>query len=190
MDDREFADLLDRYAPLVCSIAVRYGLKADEVDDVYCETVTWGWEHRHESRSREHFPRWLASVARFKTLEHIRARRRSGVPIEHVAEPVDEGRLPEDLAILAEDLARLFDALEKLTPKQRVLVERLFLSPRRVSYADIAAELGVSVGSLGRMRQRALTRLRRLLGEVSTAPEGGAEPEDGPPDPGRPPPPD
>jgi RNA polymerase sigma factor (sigma-70 family) len=108
-------------------------------------------------------PRWLARIAHYKAYERLRQRDRGTAPAGGVAEPLAPGLLPEEVAIEAESLARLYDALEQLTDKQRRLIELLFLSPTPLSYVEVAAELQVKVGTLGRMRRRALERLRRLL---------------------------
>ncbi len=166
MDEGELFELLERYAPLICSIAVRHGLHSDEVDDVYQNVAHFVVEHRDQVRDRDSVPRWLARIARYKSLEQLRRRGRGKSLPDQVAELPDANPLPEELAIMAEQQARILDALQKLTPKQRELITALFLSGDPISYAELAARLGVSPGSLGRMRQRGLDRLRRELEDL------------------------
>ncbi|MGW0416079.1 RNA polymerase sigma factor, partial [Streptomyces collinus] len=79
------------------------------------------------------------------------------------AEPVDEGRPdPEQLALSAARHRALRDAVRRLPGRCPRLMEAL-LSPRDLTYREIAGELGISQGSLGPERSRCLGCLRRLL---------------------------
>ena len=47
----------------------------------------------------------------------------------------------------------------------RDLLSALYLEPEQPSYAEVAARLGMAVGSVGPTRIRCLKRLREMLGE-------------------------
>ena len=47
----------------------------------------------------------------------------------------------------------------------RDLLIALYLDPKQPSYAEVAARLGMAVGSVGPTRIRCLKRLRQVLGE-------------------------
>jgi DNA-directed RNA polymerase specialized sigma24 family protein len=60
----------------------------------------------------------------------------------------------------------LRDAMAALSPQCRRLVELLFfVSPAR-PYNEVAAELGLAVGSIGFTRQKCMDRLRKHLAEL------------------------
>jgi DNA-directed RNA polymerase specialized sigma24 family protein len=56
--------------------------------------------------------------------------------------------------------------LAVLTPQCRRLVELLFYETPTRPYTEVAAELGLAVGSIGFTRQKCLERLRGKLEEL------------------------
>jgi DNA-directed RNA polymerase specialized sigma24 family protein len=54
-------------------------------------------------------------------------------------------------------------ALQRLDARSRDLLALLFQQDEPLAYADIAARLGISEGSIGPTRMRALAKLRDLL---------------------------
>jgi DNA-directed RNA polymerase specialized sigma24 family protein len=63
---------------------------------------------------------------------------------------------------LAECRGNLARILERVTERQRTLLAMLVASPP-MSYSQIAARLGMPVGSIGPTRARILARLREAL---------------------------
>jgi len=57
----------------------------------------------------------------------------------------------------------LREAVAALTPQCRRLVELLFFETPPRPYGQVAAELGLAVGSIGFTRQKCMDRLRRQL---------------------------
>ncbi|WP_432090494.1 sigma-70 family RNA polymerase sigma factor [Streptomyces sp. NRRL F-5630] len=80
-----------------------------------------------------------------------------------VPEPADPRPGPEQQHIDAELLRSVREAAGRLPGRCQVLV-RALLSPRDLTYREIAAELGMSQGSLGPRRSHCLNCLGRLLG--------------------------
>ncbi|MER6675889.1 sigma-70 family RNA polymerase sigma factor [Streptomyces sp. NPDC000983] len=104
--------------------------------------------------------RWLRSAVRS---EVRRSRRTTRLEHPYGAEPADEAAPgPEGLALRAARHRALRDAVRRLPGRCPRLVEAL-LSPRDLTYREIAGELGISQGSLGPERSRCLGCLRRLL---------------------------
>ncbi|ARP69344.1 sigma-70 family RNA polymerase sigma factor [Streptomyces pluripotens] len=104
--------------------------------------------------------RWLRSAVR---AEVRRSRRTSRLERPYGIEPADDGRSgPEQLALTAARHRALRDAVRRLPGRCPRLMEAL-LSPRDLTYREIARELGISQGSLGPERSRCLGCLRRLL---------------------------
>ena len=57
----------------------------------------------------------------------------------------------------------VYQAVQQLGEPCRTLITALFFEPTEPSYAEIAAQLGRPVGSIGPVRARCLARLRPLL---------------------------
>jgi RNA polymerase sigma factor (sigma-70 family) len=66
----------------------------------------------------------------------------------------------------AEQEQSLRQAMSELPPRCRQLVHMLFFDEPARPYQEIAAELGIAVGSIGFIRQRCLERLRKRLLET------------------------
>lgn len=109
-------------------------------------------------------PRWLRSAVRS---EARRSRRRSHFERPYGTGPAgdpadDPDRDPELLALAAARRRALREAVRRLPGRCPRLLEAL-LSPKDLTYREIAGELGISQGSLGPERSRCLGCLRRLL---------------------------
>ncbi|MFF7125067.1 sigma-70 family RNA polymerase sigma factor [Streptomyces sp. NPDC008240] len=103
---------------------------------------------------------WLRKAVR---AEARRSRRTTSIERPYDVEPADDTRSdPEQLALAAARYRALRDAARRLPGRCPRLIEAL-LSPRDLTYREIAGELGISQGSLGPERSRCLGCLRRLL---------------------------
>jgi RNA polymerase sigma factor (sigma-70 family) len=103
---------------------------------------------------------WLRRAVR---AESRRTRRTTRLERPYRGEPADDGgRTPEQLALAAARRRALHDAVRRLPGRCPRLMAAL-LSPRDLTYREIAGELGISQGSLGPERSRCLGCLRRLL---------------------------
>jgi RNA polymerase sigma factor (sigma-70 family) len=105
-------------------------------------------------------PGWLRKAVR---AEARRSRRTARLERSYGGEPADDlcpG--PEQHALTAARHRALRDAVRRLPGRCPRLMEAL-LSPRDLTYREIAGELGISQGSLGPERSRCLGCLRRLL---------------------------
>jgi RNA polymerase sigma factor (sigma-70 family) len=104
--------------------------------------------------------RWLRSAVR---TEVRRTRRTARAERPYGTEPTDAAdRDPEEHALAAARHRALRAAVRRLPGRCPRLMEAL-LSPKDLTYREIAGELGISQGSLGPERSRCLGCLRRLL---------------------------
>ncbi|GGJ00863.1 sigma-70 family RNA polymerase sigma factor [Streptomyces brasiliensis] len=103
---------------------------------------------------------WLRRAVR---AEARRSRRRTRTERPYDGEPADDrGPGPEQIALTAARHRALREAVRRLPGRCPRLIEAL-LSPKDLTYREIAGELGISQGSLGPERSRCLGCLRRLL---------------------------
>ncbi|EYT78466.1 RNA polymerase sigma factor [Streptomyces sp. Tu 6176] len=103
---------------------------------------------------------WLRRAVRS---EARRTRRTVSVERPYGPEPAEDSeRGPEPMALAAARERALREAVRRLPGRCPRLLEAL-LSPRDLTYREIAGELGISQGSLGPERSRCLGCLRRLL---------------------------
>lgn len=158
-DQAAWAELVRRYESLIRRIAQRHRLSAADTEDIVQLTWLRLAEHIWEIRDPARIAGWLACTARNECIQLFR-RRRCTVSLDGLDLPADEHAQPEAVVAAADERHRLAAALRTLPPRQEQLM-RVLLAPSGPSYADAARILGLEIGSVGPLRQRALARLRR-----------------------------
>ena len=159
--------LLDRYERLVFSVPRRYGLSREDAADITQLTFTILFQGMDTLSEESTLGAWLTTVARRHTWRRLDRKRREeagwyGSSSEKISMLADTG---------AEDIERweltewLDYGLSLVGKPCRDLLSALYLDPKQPSYAEVAARLGMAVGSVGPTRIRCLKRLRRVLGE-------------------------
>ncbi|WP_344263955.1 RNA polymerase sigma factor [Actinomadura napierensis] len=168
-DGAAWTRLVERYSGLLWSIARSHGLDDADAGDV----VQTSWLRLVERIGALDDPAatgcWLATTARNECLRLVRRRARelppaalvthgglglSGVPGTY------RGSGPDEVAVVRDRVGRVGAALDALPRRCRTLL-RLFA--QAASYAELAAALGIPVGSVGPTRARCLSALRRLV---------------------------
>lgn len=156
--------LVARHAPFVQAEARRQLLRyrgraaAADVEDasqeVFALLLRDGARTLRQFRQESSLSTWLAYVVRSVCRQLSRQDRTAGfAPREIVAEPPSEEDLP------VEGLAQ---AVARLPARDRKLLRLFFTEGRK--YREIAAELGISINSVGPLLARAVAAARRLLG--------------------------
>ncbi|GIV75431.1 MULTISPECIES: RNA polymerase sigma factor [Caldilinea] len=166
--------LVERYARLVRSVPVRYGLTADEVDDVAQEVFLALAQSLHEIEDPERLSGWLATTTRRFTWRALqRQRREQLVAPPNDADPPTSPALPSVSNFTLDDLLNgwfrqeaLEQALRQLSTRCQELLHLLFLDEQQPDYDEISRRLNIPKGSIGPTRNRCLQRLRSLLEEV------------------------
>jgi RNA polymerase sigma factor (sigma-70 family) len=162
-DQEAWNEIVERYAPLVWSICVRYKLDRQDIDDVGQSVWLLLVEHIGSLREAAALPGWLATTTRHECLRVLRAGQRQGhaglPPEEQMPGDPDAATVEQEL-IKAERNAALRAALAELPDRCRELLSMLISDPPP-AYTQISAELGIAVGSIGPIRARCLERLRR-----------------------------
>jgi RNA polymerase sigma factor (sigma-70 family) len=162
--DKEAWDaLVERYAPLVWSVCRRHRLDRADAEDV-AQTV---WlrlvDQLDRLRDPEALPGWLVTTTRrecLQTLEKACRTVKLGLVLDAEDAPDPQAATAEQELLAAERRAALREAFTGLPPHCQRLLALLIQDPP-VSYAEISARLGISIGSIGPIRSRCLARLRR-----------------------------
>ncbi len=174
-------ELIKRYANLVHSVPVRYGLSPMEVDDIGQEVFLILAQSLHQIDDPERLPAWLMTTTRRVTWRAIQKRRREqpGNAAEfteefHTEENSGTGAtsgqllsssMPTMQEVLQEWIHQeaLQAGMERLEDRCRQLLSMLFLDPEEPSYDEISARLEMPLGSIGPTRNRCLRKLRDIL---------------------------
>lgn len=156
--------LVDQFARLVWSVTRDHGLSPPDAADVSQTTWLRLAEHLHRLRDPERVGLWLVTTARNESLRTLRRRQREDLadPASHTLDRASAGAddSVERGVLEAERDAALWRAFETLSPPCKVLLRTLMVDPSP-SYAEVSAQLGMPVGSIGPTRNRCIDRLRR-----------------------------
>ena len=162
-DEDAWGALIDRYKNLIFSIPIKYGFSSDDAADVFQSVCLDFLRELPRLRDVKALPKWLIQVT-----AHACMRRRAQQPPEDPAEEMET--LPDTRQMMPEDRLHelnqeqaLRNALANLSPRCQKLVSMLFYETPSRPYAEIAAQLGLAVGSIGFIRGRCLGKLRQAL---------------------------
>jgi RNA polymerase sigma factor (sigma-70 family) len=162
-DQAAWNGIVERYAPLVWSICIRYRLSSHDTEDVGQSVWLLLVEHLGNLREPAALPGWLATTTQRECQRVLRAARRydrfGPVPDELPPPPAEDIVIEQEI-ITAERNAALRAAFGELTPRCQELLSMLITDPPP-SYAEISSTLQIPVGSIGPQRARCLERLRR-----------------------------
>ena len=166
-DAGAWAALVDRFAPLVWSIARSYRLSQQDAADVSQTTWLRLAEHIHHVRQPERVGAWLATTAGRESLAVIRRGQRQVPSEESTLTEVLDGDSSDETAertLRAAESAELWRAFSALPARSQLLLRLLFSDPQP-SYQEIATLTGMPIGSIGPTRARCLRELRQLLND-------------------------
>jgi RNA polymerase sigma factor (sigma-70 family) len=159
--------LLDRYEQLVFSVPRRYGLSREDAADITQLTFTILFQSINTLPENSTLGAWLITVARRHTWRLLERKRR-----EEAGGYVSSNDTTSNLANTGPEDMDLWELTEWLHHGLSIVGERcrdllfaLYLDSKQPSYAEVAARLGMAVGSVGPTRIRCLKRLRQVMGE-------------------------
>ena len=159
------AELYDRHAASIYSLALRILGDAADAEDVVQDVFTQAWRQssRYEA-SRGAVGAWLLTLARSRAIDRLRARRaRPGaVTDDRAADRVADAGPAADAQVLSfEQVSRVRAALDELPLLQRAAIELAYFEG--LSHAEIAARLEQPLGTVKTRIRLAMVKLRDAL---------------------------
>ena len=159
--------LVEAFTPYLFAVASTFRLGSADAAEVVQTTWLRLVEHLDAINQPEALGGWLATTARREALRLVRTRGR-----EQLTDDVEIGAAspssglpdPEQHAIDADRSRMLCHAFGRLPENCQVLLHLMAVGV--LSYAEIAAQLEMPIGSIGPTRGRCLGRLRRLMAEL------------------------
>lgn len=166
-DQSAWVRIVDRYAPLVWSVARSFRLNSADAADVHQATWLRLVEQLDSIRDPERLGAWLATTARREALALLRrASRDLPTGDMHLLEPrfgsSAPDQAPDSQLLRRERDVDLWDAIGRLPGNCRNLLRLLLIDPPP-SYAEVSEALDIPVGSIGPTRARCLEHLRRSV---------------------------
>jgi RNA polymerase sigma factor (sigma-70 family) len=157
--DGAIADVYAALSPMVLGYLRRF-VPPDEAEDVLQRVFYEVWRHKDRYDPSRSLGAWVLGIANKRAIDHVRRQRRTAVPVDELY-----GIAGEDGRELAERYARaseVRDALSRLPDEQREVLRLAYFGD--CTQTQIAAQLGVPLGTVKARTFRGLRRLGQLLG--------------------------
>ena len=160
-DEEAWRTLLARYSALIYSIPLRYRLGRDFADDVFQSVATTLFERLQLIADPTCLPKWILVTTVRRAQRMSRERVGAGAGTADAGDPADPAPTIETAVIREQTAEQVRAALAELPSRDREILIDLF--QEELPYAAVARRHQVAIGTLGSLRARALTRLRRVL---------------------------
>jgi RNA polymerase sigma factor (sigma-70 family) len=164
-DQSAWRELVRRHERVIRSVTWKYRLTDEDAADVLQNTWLQLATHLRTLRSPAFLPGWLATTARNNCLKLLSGQREHATALDHLDRPSEEPG-PAEHAVRQDVSSIVQSALTRLPARDERLL-RLLMQSARPGYREIAADLGIPIGSIGPTRLRALSRMRAELAAAS-----------------------
>lgn len=164
-DELAWSALIDRYKHLIYSVPCKYRATPEEAADIFQAVCIELFTRLPRLRKVESLRAWLLTVAAHQCF-HWKRRHKTRTEREHELDDVSvaaSSPLAPDIQAALEREQTVRDAVRRLPPRCRELVQLLFFEEPPVPYKEVAARLGLATGSIGFIRGRCLKRLQQAL---------------------------
>ena len=168
-DANAWERLLGHYERLVFSIALGYGLSPDDAADIAQITFTILLQQLDTLPEDVHLAGWLATVARRHTWRALARQRREVVGAEADLSENEALGGTADPRERSELLVWVAHGLRLLDERCSQLLFSLYFDDQQPSYAQVAEQMHMPLGSIGPTRARCLEQMKRLLNSAAPA---------------------
>jgi RNA polymerase sigma factor (sigma-70 family) len=167
-DEAAWHQLIDRYTRLIYSTALKLGLTREEATDIFQAVCLDLVNELPRLRDPQALPMWLMQVTRHKVVKWKRKSERyvPDEPSRSEQMPAPDQDMPDSFITDLQKTQAVREAVDALSARCRQMVQMLFFEETPRPYRDVAAELGVAVGSIGFLRSRCLDKLRTALERI------------------------
>ena len=166
-DPDALADLYDRHARVVFSLAFRILRDQGDAEDVVQEVFSQAWKQagRYDTR-RGHVIGWLLTMTKSRAIDRLRSRRvRPDAVVDEsaVLDLPDRAELPDAQLEWAGRASQIRSAFEGLPLLQRAAIELAFYEG--LTHAEIADRLEVPLGTVKTRIRQGLLKMKDRLGD-------------------------
>jgi RNA polymerase sigma-70 factor, ECF subfamily len=165
-DKRALAALYDRHAPALLALSRKILGDDRDAEDLVHDVFLEAWRSaRDYDRTRGTVRAWLVMRGRSRAIDRMRARNRARGFLAEVAHvrSLHDGAADPSVSL---DHSRVRGALAELPFEQRILVELGYFGG--LSSAEIAARLGLPIGTVKSRVARAIRALRARFSAASS----------------------
>lgn len=168
-DRTAFGELFEYFGPRLKTYFIRAGLTAALAEELAQETMINVWRKAEQfDPARAGASTWIFVIARNLRIDHLRRLRSERAVLDDPSaafEPAEAPALADSAVETDERERRVRAALAQLSAEQATVVRLSFFSD--TPHGEIAAQLGIPLGTVKSRIRLAMARLRELLGEES-----------------------
>lgn len=164
--DRDaFARLFQLFAPRLKSYLIGLGTTPPAAEELAQEAMLSVWRKAaFFDRSRAGASTWIFTIARNLRIDAARRERSALAYAVDLSEEPDAPEQPDAIVSGAERDLKVREALKSLTPDQVTVVRMSFFQEK--PHSEIAADLGIPLGTVKSRVRLAMARLRERLEEL------------------------
>jgi RNA polymerase sigma-70 factor, ECF subfamily len=159
-DAGAFDEVVRLHRLAVYRVARRMTGSHEEADEVAQETFVRAWRSFDGFRGESRLRTWMIRIA-VNVSRSVRARRAPVVDLAEAGDPSDAAESAESAASRRQAGARVRAAVATLPPRQREVVTLKIFSD--MTYEDVAAAMGLTVGAVKAHFHQAVANLRRRM---------------------------
>ena len=165
-DSVAFETLFKRYREEIYALCISRTMgNTEDVSDLVQETFVKVYLNLAKYDPRYTFGQWIYTIARNTFIDYVR-RRRDNLSIDSITSPsvaptADEE--PDSRIINEQHSVQIARCMDSLPEKYRQMAELRFV--REMSYEEIAAQVGLPIGTVKTQIHRARERLTKLISE-------------------------
>lgn len=176
--DARFAELAARVKPGLLAVIQSVGLIGqDQVENIAQEALAKAWRHPGFDPTRPGAANWLRKAALRLTLSWLRSKDSASVSLDVLNAAIRSSGSRDSLSCLMEDKAardpadeairreraeRVHEALQRIPPDQREVLERFYFRGEGTQ-GEIAASMGISVAAFNSRLNRGRLALKQDL---------------------------
>lgn len=167
-DQAALAALYDRYARILYAVAFKSLGSAQESEEVVLDVFSQVWRTAaNYDLTRSRIDTWLFMIARSRTLDRLRRlQRATKIALASAdaakSQPHQQSGDPIEDVLLLERRAHVLTAIAQLPEEQRQAIELAYY--KGLTQLEIAAQLGLSLGTIKTRIRLGLSKLRIALG--------------------------
>lgn len=168
-DQQAWARLVKTYRGLVYAIAARFGASRDDAADIFQGVCIEAFNSLPQLKNAGSLRSWLITLTVRQSVQWKR-RRFNHVELDAMGPEQAEGiSIDPDIPKIVwknqqERIVR--QGVAQLPARSAELLRLLFFEQPPVPYEEVARRLGLATGSIGFIRGRALSKLRKILAEA------------------------
>ncbi len=166
-DQEAWSALIDKYKNLIYSVPIKYGMYQD-AGDIFQAVCVDLLQELPKIREYRALPKWLMQTCYHKCLRHQQAAKRE-VELEPAAAEQHAAldSLPEEMLAQLSEEQTLRGVVAEMPNRCRQMIHMLFFEIPARPYEEIAKALGLATGSIGFIRGRCLSQLRKRLEKIA-----------------------